>query len=287
MKITAFDAARPNFTPYGFTCSRWQAGRTPRPDRHNEIELNMLESGSLAYLVGGHRVHLQAGQLHVFWGAMPHQIVDQEGVESFLVATIPLAWILQWQLPDKLMQPLLQGKVLCSGEQDYASEDVMMLSRWADYLDRSHEALQRVVLLEVQARLLRFAASTPSTLPNTSTTRKGFVNREELSKAEQLAGFVAQHCTEKLTATDMGRAVELHPNYAMGLFKNTFGLTLNEYLTGQRICHAQRLLVTTDATITNIALSSGFTSISRFNAAFHRACECSPSKFRKRNQTSE
>jgi AraC-like DNA-binding protein len=287
MKIATFDADRPNFTPYGFTCLRWQASRTSRPDRHNEIELNLLESGSLAYLVGGYPVRLQAGQLHVFWAAMPHQIVDQEGVENFLVATIPLAWILQWRLPDKLMQPLLNGKVLCSGEHDYAAEDVMMLSRWVDYLESSHETLQRVVLLEVQARLLRFAASGPSALPNTSTTRKASVNCAELSKAEQLAGFVAQHCTEKLTAADMGRAVELHPNYAMGLFKNTFGFTLNEYLTGQRICHAQRLLVTTDATITDIALSSGFASISRFNAAFHLACECSPSKYRERNRTGE
>jgi len=287
MKIAAFDACRPIFTPYGFTCSRWQASRTARPDRHNEIELNLLESGSMSYLVGGHRVHLQAGQLHVFWAAMPHQIIDLQGVESFLVATIPLAWILQWRLPDKLMQPLLHGKVLRSGEEDNAAEDVMMLSRWVDYLEKSHEMFERIVLLEVQARLLRFAASAPSTLPNTYITRRCSVGCAELSKAERLAGFVAQHCTEKLTAMDMGRAVDLHPNYAMGVFKRTFGLTLNEYLTDQRICHAQRLLVTTDATITNIALSSGFASISRFNAAFYSACECSPSKYRERSRTSE
>src|SRR6478672_8627473 len=112
MTIVAFDPNRPNFTPYGFTCLRWQALPTSRPDRHNEIELNLLESGSLTFLVGGHRVRLEAGRLHVFWAAMPHQIVDQEGVESFLAVTIPLAWIFQWRLPGKLTQPLLHGKVL-------------------------------------------------------------------------------------------------------------------------------------------------------------------------------
>src|SRR5438132_410193 len=54
MAIATFDPNRPNFTPYGFTCLRWQASRTARPDRHNEVELNLLESGSLTYLVGGH-----------------------------------------------------------------------------------------------------------------------------------------------------------------------------------------------------------------------------------------
>jgi len=284
MAIVAFDPSRPNFTPYGFTCLRWQASRTPRPDRHNEIELNLLESGSLTYLVGGRRVRLEAGQLHVFWAAMPHQILEQEDAENFLVATIPLTWFLEWRLPEKLMQPLLQGKVLRSGEPEYASEDVQMLSRWIDYMEHSPKVLQQIILLEIQARLLRFALSGPSALPETAAGRGPAANRSELSKAERLACFVAQHCTQKLSAADMGRAVELHPNYAMSVFKNTFGITLNEYLIRQRISHAQRLLVTSNANITDIALSSGFTSISRFNAAFHEVCECSPSQYRRRNR---
>ena len=85
----------------------------------------------------------------------------------------------------------------------------------------------------------------------------------------------------------MGHAVGLHPNYAMGLFKRTFGITLNQYLTQQRISHAQRLLVTTEMLVTDVALSSGFTSISRFNAAFQNACGCSPREYRGRNRMAE
>jgi AraC-like DNA-binding protein len=286
MTIIAFDPGRPDFTPYGFTCARWQANRTPRPDRHNEIELNLLESGSLTSLVGGHRVRLEAGRLHVFWAAMPHQIVDQEGIESFLVATIPLAWILQWKIPGKLLQSLLRGEVLRSGELDYAQEDVMMLSRWIDYMENSPKVSQRVILLEIQARLLRFAFSGSVTLPSTAM-RATATNRSELSKAERLASFVALHCTKRLCAEDMGRAVDLHPNYAMTLFKNTFGITLNEYLTRQRISHVQRLLITSNEKITNIALSSGFASMSRFNAAFYQVCQCSPSQYRVRMQVAK
>jgi len=28
----------------------------PRPDKHNEIEFNLLKAGSLTYLLGGHRI---------------------------------------------------------------------------------------------------------------------------------------------------------------------------------------------------------------------------------------
>ena len=40
----------------------------PRPDRHNEIEINLLTSGSLSYLLGGRRTTIEADRLAVFLG---------------------------------------------------------------------------------------------------------------------------------------------------------------------------------------------------------------------------
>lgn len=48
-----FDQKRRDFAPYGFTCERWLPTLMPRSDRHNEIELNLLEQGALTYLLGG------------------------------------------------------------------------------------------------------------------------------------------------------------------------------------------------------------------------------------------
>jgi hypothetical protein len=45
--------------------------------------------------------------------------------------------------------------------------------------------------------------------------------------------------------------------------------------------HAQRLLVTTDDAILNLALDSGFQSLRLFNEAFKAACGCSPRDYRK------
>ncbi|CAA9276906.1 MAG: hypothetical protein AVDCRST_MAG93-2941, partial [uncultured Chloroflexia bacterium] len=44
--------------------------------------------------------------------------------------------------------------------------------------------------------------------------------------------------------------------------------------------HAQRLLVTGDASVLDIAFDSGFESTSRFYAAFKQACGCSPGAYR-------
>ena len=70
-----------------------------RPDRHNEIELNLLKNGSLTYLFGGERVTVPHGSLIAFWAAIPHQIIGYSGEPEYYVVTLPLAWFLQCRLP--------------------------------------------------------------------------------------------------------------------------------------------------------------------------------------------
>ena len=77
--MPSFDQSRKDFSPYGFTCVRWAPTLMPRSDRHNEIELNLLEQGSLTCLLGGQKVTLPAGRLTLFGAGFPHQIIGFEG----------------------------------------------------------------------------------------------------------------------------------------------------------------------------------------------------------------
>ena len=112
----SFDPARPDFAPYGLSCSHWRPTPMRRPDHHNEVELNYLESGSITYLLGGNKTVLTAGRISLFWAAIPHQVIDYGSGTSYFVATIPLPWFLQWRMPDKLVQPLLQGQMIADAE---------------------------------------------------------------------------------------------------------------------------------------------------------------------------
>jgi AraC-like DNA-binding protein len=67
----------------------------------------------------------------------------------------------------------------------------------------------------------------------------------------------------------------------MNLFRRTFGTTITTFITHHRITHAQRLLVTTDDAILDIALAAGFQSLSRFNEAFKQTCGCPPRDYRR------
>lgn len=271
--------------PYGFTCVKWTPSPMRRPDHHNEIEINLLYSGWVTYLLGGRKITLHSGPLNAFWAGMPHQVLEYGQDTHYYVATIPLAWFLQCRLPESFVQPLLRGEILSEPLPGRGEGDLLLFSQWIKDLANPSKESSRVVMLEMQARLLRMAKA----VPDTSVSTPGKVSKKNqtrhlrdgsLNKVEQMASFIAQRYTHPLTVELIGKAVGLHPNYAMSLFKKSFGTTLIDYLTHHRISHAQRLLATTDSKILDIAHESGFNSLSRFNEAFRRACHCTPRQYR-------
>lgn len=280
--MARFDPKRPDFSPYGFSCVRWTPTMMPRCDRHNEIELNLLEGGRLVYLMGGHRATVRAGRLTAFWAGIPHQIVEFEGLAEYFVLTIPLAWFLQWRLPDRLTQPILHGRIIAEPDEGRLASDRARFDVWSEDLRTGSEERRHASLLEVEARMRRLALTVAAESSGRSGRRSPTVlGKHHLGWAEEIACFIAQNYTQPLTAEAIGRHVGLHPNYAMALFQRTFGTTLVQYITQHRLSHAQRLLVTTEHLILNIALSSGFGSLSRFNEAFRQAFSCTPREYRK------
>ena len=285
--MVQFDPNRPDFTPYGFTCVRWNPSPMRRPDHHNEIELNMLHAGWVTYLLGGRKVRVEAGHLSAFWAAIPHQIIDYDRATEYFVATIPLSWFLQCRLPERIVQDLMRGEVLSDLNPSRTSFDTALFAQWEIDLESGRKEAKDIVMLEMEARLRRLASSIPSSTVQKKRTQHLSLQAGGLNKVEEMACLVAQRYTEQLTVAEISQAVKLHPNYAMNLFKKAFGTTLIDYLTHHRVSHAQRLLSTTDEKIVDIAFASGFNSISRFNEAFRRACGCTPREYRVEHETSE
>lgn len=265
-----FDTTRPEFAPYGFTCERWTPVAMPRADRHSEIELNFLASGSLTYLVGGHRDTIHPGQMGLFWAAIPHQIVEFDGDDPYFVVTLPLNEFMRSGVDADIVNRTLQGEVLVSSVQD--ERDLASFQRWESDLASRDPALARAAQLEIQARLLRFAHD--KSIGGTAEPV------DDLSTADQLACYIARHFYQPLTSASIAKAVDLHPNYAMSLFRKTFGISITSFITQHRLSEAQRLLVTTNRSVLDVSLASGFQSLSRFNEVFRKVCGCSPRKFR-------
>lgn len=268
------------FTSYGLSCVRWIPAPMRRPDHHNEIQINLLCRGQVTYLLGPQPVQVKPGHLTAFWAAIPHQIVAYTEDTEYYVATLPLAWFLQCKLPDSLVQKLMRGEVVEEPSVERADFDAAFFRQWTADLKGGSRLIRDIVTVEMETRLQRLAVSLEAARSGARPRKPAKLQVSGLNKVEQMVCYIAQNYMEPITADDIGRVAGLHPNSAMRLFKKTFGSTLVDHLTHHRVFHAKRLLATTDQKIVDVAFSSGFNSISRFNEAFRRACGCTPRAFR-------
>lgn len=241
------------------------------PHRHSDIEINFLLAGAITYIHRERVVTIPSNRLAIFWGAIPHQLTERPADCDMCIFTIPLETFLAWKLPTSLTQRLLMGELLTDTTEEYSAADRCVIPRWHQDL---HQQRAFIALKEMEARCWRFAlASQPAVGPAKGTP--------ETTKASQMARYIVDHYAEPLSIDAIAAAVGLHPNYAMTCFKQTFGMTVLEYLLQYRIAQAQRLLITSDENVLTIALQTGFSSTSRFYAAFQKYVGCAPRVYRQ------
>ncbi len=256
---------------YGLSSWRCQPALMPLPHRHSEIELNLLLAGEVTYVHRDRSIQLAPGRLAIFWGAIPHQLIERPLVCDFCIFTVPLELFLAWKLPGGFVQALLAGEMFVESDEVNMALDGLLLPRWHDDLAAGQEL---VVLKEIEARLWRLALQTRGT---TASRSPG----EPAGKAGRMAQYIVANYSAPLAVEAIAAAVGLHPNYAMTCFKQAFDMTILEYVLQYRVTQAQRLLVTTDASVLDIALQSGFGSSSSFYAAFQRYTGRTPRSFRQ------
>jgi AraC-like DNA-binding protein len=247
------------------------------------IELNLIKSGSVTYLDGGIETQVGAGRLVAFWAAIPHQVTEATSDAEYFAMTIPLTWFLQYRLPEAFTQRVLDGQVLVgSGECTKCECDAF--ERWIEDLRLRQPARERIVQLEVEARLLRFAEQLAAqNSPAASRPKVSPVcDSNSADRIRQMLSFIVQNYTDQITVEHIGQSAGLHPNYAMSLFRKTVGTTLVHYVTRLRVSRAQQLLATSNDKVVDVALSSGFNSLSRFNDVFKKSCGTSPREYRER-----
>ena len=80
---------------------------------------------------------------------------------------------------------------------------------------------------------------------------------------------------EKLAAT-----LHMSGEYFCRVFKKATGITPTEYIHYVRIWKAENLLTTTHATILEISMEVGFTSVSYFNRVFKKRKGSTPTEYR-------
>ena len=102
------------------------------------------------------------------------------------------------------------------------------------------------------------------------------VNRQFLAVQE----FIHAHMRQKIALADLARVVELHPTYFSDQFKRMVGIRPLDYLMRRRMERAQYLLLTSHASVKEIADAVGLSDPAYFSRSFKRLCRVAPTEYR-------
>lgn len=103
---------------------------------------------------------------------------------------------------------------------------------------------------------------------------------------DKIKRYIHEHYHQGLNRDKLAEVVYLTPDYLAKRFKSEVGLSIIEYLNEYRIKKAQEKLLQDDESISEIAMSTGFDSISYFSTVFKKMTGLSPSMYRAQHKTS-
>lgn len=93
--------------------------------------------------------------------------------------------------------------------------------------------------------------------------------------------YIDAHFREDISLKTIAKALNVNVYYLSHTFKTLVGHSPIQYMIHRRMTEAQNLLLTTDATITEIAVRCGYNNTNYFQVAFNRLVGMPPGKYRK------
>ena len=114
---------------------------------------------------------------------------------------------------------------------------------------------------------------------------KGAARADTIGEGEKtiwsLTRYLQEHLSEEISLNLLADVFHLNPQYIGQLFKNEIGVNFLSYLTNIRMERAEKLLVSTDLPVSEVAQRSGYADYRVFTKAFKKAEGVTPSQYRQ------
>ncbi len=97
----------------------------------------------------------------------------------------------------------------------------------------------------------------------------------------RILDYINDHFKEEITLSDVAERFGYEYHYLSRLLNKSYRISFSALVNQHRVDNAIKLLATTDLSMTEVAMNSGFSSIRNFNHIFKQICGKTPKEFRK------
>ena len=252
---------------------------------HSEYELTYAVKGefrclidSVEYKVGeGDAILTVSGDRHYFFPS-PDAIVTRILFSPSLISAPECGE----DCSEKVLEKLRESARSTAGWPEKGKTELRELISWlsSESLEKADPAYilgSRGGVLIILSLFLRMAEkrhSDPSSAP--------ISDNKIMDRIEKVFSLVSNDYDKDITLTSAAEIAGYVPTYFSRIFREYTGMTFYSYLTMYRVAIAESKLVSTDMSINDIAISSGFGSVKTFDRIFKEKLGTSPLKYRKK-----
>lgn len=251
------------------------------PHRHSAYEMIIPMEGNYLITVEQQIYEVTPGDIFLIPSGRLHSLKapSRGGRFIFLFDFDPILRLKGFSyLADCLSAPLLINRSTCPAI--YAEESAIIAQLCTDYL--SSDSMRDVVIF---SKLLSFfqiygknRLSMEGNYPLLQPT--GISSKAHAEKFSIVFSYLDEHFAEDLTLEHMAAVAGFSKYHFSRTFKQQSGYNFYDYLCRRRIKSAEMLLMDPTRSISQIALQSGFSSVSTFNRIFKKLKNCTPTQYR-------
>ena len=254
------------------------------PHWHEEIEIIYMLDGNMqvglnneTYILGPRDIFLIGrGNVHHFISSVEpnHSVIIQFGL-SFFGSFSSIIRNAQF------VSPLLEFSKKLDTNMDSCAhsaieKQILAMIEENEVKKEGYQMALKARLFDLMVILVRQVPMQPFS----SREKNHQVSR--LKRLDRVLAYIDSNYDKKLTLDDVADVANYSPYHFTRFFKDTTGMTFNEYLNSVRVKIAEEHLLDEDTPITEVAYISGFNSIQTFNRVFKKSKGCTPTEYRKK-----
>lgn len=242
------------------------------PHIHKSMECIYVTSGTLELGVGRTLCHMETGDFGIVFPNVIHhyQVFSREKSRAlyFLAPPSFAGFYLEQLQTCQPKDPVLPAAFV-HPDIPYALERLRELADLEE--GQQGEALGKAFTQIILARAF----------PCLTLQKRGEQTGQDI--VYDMVAYMAEHYTEEeMSLTRMAQDLGYSPFALSRAFSHTFHTNFNRYLNELRLNQALSLMQNADASVTDLAMNAGFTSMRTFNRVFQERFHMSPREYRKR-----
>ncbi|MDR1000590.1 MAG: AraC family transcriptional regulator [Clostridiales bacterium] len=134
---------------------------------------------------------------------------------------------------------------------------------------------------EIYARLLAFFVVFGRFCLENSIDGGIYQKKVYTEKLADICSYISENCTQSLSLEGVAGLFGFSKFYFSRIFKRYTGVSFWNFVTEVRVRKAEQMLAESDALVADVALRSGFGSITAFNRVFKEIKSMTPKEYRK------